>query len=435
MGVRKKMIIYNLFPLLAGKFSDWETHLKRAAQMGFNWIFVNPVQKTGDSGSLYSIADYFNINPFFVDEKNKEDPEDQLREMIKTAESYGLKMMTDLVINHCSVDSELLRTHPKWFEWEEKGKVAHPFANEDGKKVVWRDLAKFDYRNTSDKEGLYRYFLAVVKHLLDLGFRGLRCDAAYQIPRSLWRRLITETRLIRPDVFFFAETLGCTPDQTRKTAGAGFDYIFNSSKWWDFKSPWLLKQHSLTRDIAPSVSFPESHDTVRLCEQLDGNIEGLKQRYLFAAVFSAGVMMPIGYEFGFRKRLHVVNTRPEDWEQTGIDLTSYIKTVNRIKSDYGIFQEEAPVENFFSENPTVLLMGRESVQMPEESLLILNKDMRNKQNFYAPNLQDFFQSGSPVSDISPDHKLDHITSPFSYDLDPAQGILLITTRETLPEEE
>ncbi|MEW6569654.1 MAG: alpha-amylase family glycosyl hydrolase [Nitrospirota bacterium] len=435
MGIRRKMIIYNLFPLLAGKFSTWETHLKRAAEMGFNWVFVNPLQKTGESGSLYSIADYFSLNLFFVDEENEKNPEDQLKETIKTAESYGLSMMTDLVINHCSVDSELLRTHPGWFEWEGKGRVAHPFADEDGKKVVWRDLAKFNHRNTDDKEGLYQFFLLVVKHLLGLGFRGFRCDAAYQIPKSLWKRLIAETRAIRPDVLFFAETLGCTPDQTRKTAIAGFDYIFNSSKWWDFKSPWLLKQHSLTRDIAPSISFPESHDTVRLCEQLDGNIEGLKQRYLFAAFFSAGVMMPIGYEYGFRKKLHVVKTRPEDWERTGIDLTPFIKTVNGIKSDYGIFQEEASVEAFYSENPDILLMGRESVQTPEESLLILNKDIHNRQNFYTPNLQVFFQSGSPVSDISPEYRLDYVPSPFLYDLRPAQGILLITAREPVSEED
>ena len=43
----------------------------RAAEMGFDWIFVNPIQKPGRSGSLYSIADYFQINPRFVDQDSK----------------------------------------------------------------------------------------------------------------------------------------------------------------------------------------------------------------------------------------------------------------------------------------------------------------------------------------------------------------------------
>ena len=286
------MIIYNLFPLLAGKFAEWEKHFMRASEMGFNWIFVNPIHLTGRSGSLYSIADYFEFNPFFLDESGDKKPGDQVREMIRTAEKNGLRMMVDLVINHCSVDSNLIKSHPDWFLWE-KGTVAHPFAMEDGRKVVWKDLAKFDHRNTRDGEGLFQFFLSVVKSYVDLGFKGFRCDAAYQIPRSLWERLIGETKKTHPDVFFFAETLGTTPDQTARTASAGFDYIFNSSKWWDFYSPWLMKQYALTRDTAPSISFPESHDTLRLCDEVNGNVEGIKQRYLFSALFSGGVMMPM----------------------------------------------------------------------------------------------------------------------------------------------
>lgn len=68
------MIIYNLFPLLAGKFSGWERHFLRASEMGFNWIFVNPIQRTGSSKSLYSIADYFDFNPLFVDTESAKKP-------------------------------------------------------------------------------------------------------------------------------------------------------------------------------------------------------------------------------------------------------------------------------------------------------------------------------------------------------------------------
>lgn len=66
----KRMIIYNLFPLLAGTFSEWERHFIRAAEMGFNWIFINPVQRPGSSGSLYSINDYFDLNPILIDKRS-----------------------------------------------------------------------------------------------------------------------------------------------------------------------------------------------------------------------------------------------------------------------------------------------------------------------------------------------------------------------------
>ena len=425
------MIIYNLFPLLAGKFTDWERHLSRAAELGFNWIFVNPIQQPGRSGSLYSISDYYALNPLLIDQKSTKKPQEQLREAVKTAERLDLNLMVDLVINHCAVDADLIKAHPEWFIWASKGRVAHPSCNENGKKIVWKDLARFDHKHTRDKEGLFRFFSGVVQFLIELGFKGFRCDAAYQVPKKVWERLIHETKQRYPDVIFFAETLGCQPDQTRETASAGFDYIFNSSKWWDFKSHWLMKQYALTRDLVPSIGFPESHDTVRLCEEFDGNIAGLKQRYLFSALFSAGVMMPMGFEFGFRKKLHVVKTKPADWEATDVDLTSFVKKVNKIKAVHAIFQEEAPTEMMDTSNPDVLLMWKASTTTQEESLLILNKSRDNQQHFGAENLHEFVQAGAPLVDLSPEYPMAYIPEPFAYDLRPGQGIVLITRRDAV----
>jgi starch synthase (maltosyl-transferring) len=425
----EKMIVYNLFPLLAGKFADWERHFERAAGMGFNWIFVNPIHQPGMSGSLYSIKDYFKFHPLLIDEKSGLSPEKQAKRAVKAAEKHGLKVMVDLVVNHCAVDSGLLKEHPEWFEWKRDGKVVNPSADENGKKVVWGDLAKFDHGKSRDREGLYKFFEKVVKSLTELGFRGFRCDAAYQVPGSFWRRLIKETKSNHPDAMFFAETLGCGPDLTKKTASAGFDYIFNSSKWWDMKKPWLMEQYNLTRESAPSIAFPESHDTARLAEEAGGNVEALKQRYLFAALFSAGVMTTMGFEFGFRKKPHVVKTRPEDWEETGIDLRDYIKKVNALKAAHRVFQEEAPTEMLPHENRNVLLMWKYSTTSREEALVILNKDVHNKQRFFAERLCDYTQSKTPLKDISPEHALDYLPSPFEYDLRPGQGIVLLTERE------
>jgi len=424
----EKVIVYNLFPLLAGKFTDWESHLLRASLMGFTWVFINPIHPTGRSGSIYSITDYFSFNPVYVDPECEKPPQEQARDMVRTAERLGLKIMVDLVINHCSVDSPLIREHPEWFQWDH-GRIVNPSANEDGRRVVWKDLASFDHRNTKDKEGLFRFFFSIITFLAELGCKGFRCDAAYQLPKGLWERLIGDIKKSHPDLYFFAETLGSPSDLTRKMAGAGFDYIFNSSKWWDFRSSWLMQQYALTRDMAPSISFPESHDTARLCEELNGNLDGIKQRYLFSALFSGGVMMPMGYEFCFRKRLHVVRTRPEDWEETCADLTSFITEVNRIKAEHLIFQEDAPTEILAHGNPNVLFMWKGSTRSQEESLLILNKDIYNRQEFYVESLRQYVQAGSPLTDISPENRLDYIPAPFSYELMPGQGIVLMSTRD------
>lgn len=419
------MRIYNLFPPLAGRVQDWRPHIDRAAEMGFNWIFVNPVQKLGRSGSLYSIKDYFAINPAWADPKSGVSAEQQMREVTGYAGERGLSMMVDLVLNHCAYDSALLKEHPEWFV-KEHGRIAHPYCLHDGEKVVWKDLARFDHQ-CSDRKGLFAYCKRVIDHLRDLGFRGFRCDAAYQIPDEFWRGLIEETRKDCPDAVFAAETLGCSTEQTRQTAGAGFDYLFNSSKWWDFSSPWLMPQYHMTRETAPSISFPESHDTPRLAAEFHGNVDALKQRYLFAALFSAGVMMPMGYEFGFTKRLDVVKTKPTDWEQTSIDLTAFIRQVNRIKATYPVFQEESLTEVLNHPNQAILVLWKACSKSGGEALLLLNKDPWNRQHFYVQDLYEYVQSAPPLIDVSPEWPMEFLPNPFDYDLPPGVGRVLVAS--------
>jgi starch synthase (maltosyl-transferring) len=226
---------------------------------------------------------------------------------------------------------------------------------------------------------------------------------------------------------FLAETLGCSAQQTKETAKAGFDFVFNSSKYWNFHDWWMIEQYNLVREKCSSVSFPESHDTPRLCAEFDGNINALKQRYLFSALFSAGVMMPIGFEFGFRKPLHVVKTTPSDWENTGLDLCSYIGKVNSIKKEHQVFHEESVTNILHCHNPNILLLWKASAKRSTEALLILNKDLWHHQDFHTDHFRHFIQSGAPLRDVSPEYPLDYIHQPFHYGLRPGQGIVLVTT--------
>ena len=422
------MILYNLFPLLAGSFNRWQSHLQRANEMGFDWVYVNPIQRTGQSGSLYSIADYFQLNPALLEPGNSATPDEQCRAMTSQAHAGGLKLIIDLVINHSAYDSPLTREHPDWFVRESDGRIANASCQHGAERVVWSDLAQFDHRHTRDPEGLFRHCLRIVEHLISLGFDGFRCDAAYQIPATFWQRLIRETKIKHPHSCFTAETLGCSADETRETARAGFDYVFNSSKWWDMHGWWLIEQYNLVRETAPSISFAESHDTPRLAEELNGNIEGVKQRYLFSALFSAGVMMPMGFEFGARKQLHVVQTKPEDWHANGVDLCPFIAKVNDIKRRFSVFREESLVNVLPYHNPKILLLWKASTKDKGEALLILNKDMNQHQDFATDHFRHFIQAVAPLKDVSPEFPMEFLPEPFHYSLRPGQGIVLVTQR-------
>jgi starch synthase (maltosyl-transferring) len=370
-------LIYNLFPLLVGPIPRWEKHLDRIAAMGFTWIYLNPIHTPGLSGSLYAVKDYFGLNPLFYPGAGK-DPEKALAHFVKAAARRGLKVMLDLVINHTAIDSPLVTEHPQWYVKDEDGHIKHPGAIDpaDARKVtVWGDLAELAYWPPPDPEGLLHFWHTVVAKYLRLGFRGFRADAAYKIPGDFWARLIGEARKLEPQVQFFAETLGCRLSECAQLSSAGFDFLYNSSKWWDFQKEWCLEQYNSFRHLAPSISFPETHDTERLAAESQGAVAVAKQRYLFAAYFSSGLMMPVGFEFGFTKKLHVVNTRPEDWESPTYDLTDFITRVNLMKTNCPVLLEEGPQERLSPEGEPVVVLRKFGETHKGRVLAVINTSL------------------------------------------------------------
>ena len=55
--------LYNLHPLLAGPIERWPEHLPRIAAMGFDWVYVNAFWAPGASGSIYAVADPYELHP------------------------------------------------------------------------------------------------------------------------------------------------------------------------------------------------------------------------------------------------------------------------------------------------------------------------------------------------------------------------------------
>jgi starch synthase (maltosyl-transferring) len=352
-------LIYNLFPTLVGPPRDWLPHADRARAMGFDHLYLNPVQYPGFSGSLYAIKDHYRLHP--VLEAPGARALDSLAPTLAALRQRGLSVIMDLVVNHTSRDCLLVAEHPGWFVRDAAGAVVSPRAvdpDDPTKVTVWGDLAEIAHETAEDREGLWRFWEQLVVAGLDVGFGGFRCDAAYKVPAALWARLIARARAARPGVLFVAETLGCKVEEVAALASAGFDYFYNSSKWWDFEAPWALAQHEQFRRIAPSIAFPESHDTARLAAESGGSEAVQRQRYAFAAAFSAGVQITVGYELGFRRPLHVVRTRPADWEAPSFDLTGFIARVNALKRAHPLLAGEGVLRRWEPAGEDVTVLER-----------------------------------------------------------------------------
>src|SRR5262245_18839074 len=418
--------IYNLFPLLAGPLPEWTPHLERAQRLGFNWVFINSFHYSGYSGSLYSIKDYYTIDPRLVDPAAGL-PMAQLEQMIQTATRLDLKLMMDLVINHTAFDSPLVQEHPDWYKRGADGKPLRPSAKEGDRRVVWEDLAEIDNAGSPDRSNLWQYWLKLAEYYAALGFRAFRCDAAYKVPVDLWQFLFSRIKRSHPGTLFFAESLGCPAADTVRLARSGFDFIFNSSKWWDFAEPWYLDQYRQTAPFAPSVSIAGSDDTERLAVELQGDKEAVKLRYAFSALIATWVMMPTGFEYGFRRRLDVVNTQPSDWETPQWDLSDFITTVNRLKGSLRVFNEEGPIDAIETGNPKIFACVKSSLDKREKVLILLNKDRQRPQSCQLARLTHTFAGATQVQDISPQDRLQHTPDFQVCQLKPS-GIHVVSAR-------
>ena len=100
-----------------------------------------------------------------------------------------------------------------------------------------------------------------------------------------------------------------------------------------------------------------------------------------------------------------------------------------MKGKYTIFQEDAPTELLQNGNPNILVMWKGSTLTNDEALIIMNKDIENRQHFHAESLGEFVLSGAPLKDVSPEYPLKFIPEPFHYELNPGQGLVYVTKRE------
>jgi starch synthase (maltosyl-transferring) len=402
--------IYNLFPTLLGPVPRWHERLPGIADMGFDWVFLNPVHLPGASGSLYAIKDTNRLHPLLrPDGTDEADDDSLLRGFCTAAGALGIRVMLDLVINHSARDGLLVDAHPEWFAKDDAGDIRSPSVADldDPEQItVWEDLAELDYRERPERDAMLAHWEDLIRRYLGLGFAGFRCDAAYKLPGDVWQRLIDAARADEPDARFFAETLGAPPEDIEQLRGAGFDVMFNSAKWWDFREDWLLDQYQAFRELAPSVAFPESHDTPRLAAETGGSERESRFRYLFAALFSTGVMMPIGYELGFTRPLHVVETTPDDWDaglaDSPFDISGYIGRVNAMKAVVPVLNQEGPQQRVTDPDAPLVGLLRRSIAGEQRSLVLINPDPEAAETFDPDAIAELLDAAADdVHEVTP----------------------------------
>lgn len=370
---QENLKIYNIFTRYFTGPKQWLEVAIKAKNMGFNTIYLNPFQKMGASQSLYSIVDCFEFDPNIVVGLSHEEGLQELRNFIQKCKDIGLKVVLDFVSNHTAIDSPLVKKHSEWYKKDEEGRIANAWCMADSGKCIWTDCAKLDYSNP--KNGLWDFMESICRYYLDLGFAGFRCDVAAYVPKKFWKYLIDSLKKDYPNVIFMGEAFMVSQETIDGLAEAGFDYIFNSAKWWNGVDSWFYNQNSHYNQIGlKTISFPDNHDTKPLMQELNGNVELFKQRLFLMSILTSGFEITSGFEYGIQTDYHVVKSCPEDIQNTVFDFTSDICEAIKLRDQYQILHSAGEFTNIYPNSREALFLQKESIdsKIRQKALIVLN---------------------------------------------------------------
>lgn len=354
-----------------GTFAAAIPRLADIAALGFGWLYLTPIHpigrmgRKGSLGSPYAISDYRAIDASLGTEED-------FRAFLRAAHSLGLKVMIDVVFNHCSPDSVLAREHPEWFMLEGqapaalRGELQKPAAGAAlGRKCAeWSDIVDFDY---SSSPQLWIELISVLSAWRDAGVDGFRCDVASLVPVEFWKQARQRVNQYDPGarrelypLVWLAESV--QPAFLKKMRDAGFkawadpelhgvfDLSYDHDGWERLEEVWagrrpaawyldyLYAQETLYPAGACKMRFLENHDRERAAGRFRGRAE-LEAWTLFYQFLPGSALCYMGQEYAIARKPDLFEKNPVDWSSGDASFRDYFA---RVLSACAKAKKEAP---------------------------------------------------------------------------------------------
>lgn len=305
-------------------------HLEYLQNLGVNALYLTPIF-TAPSNHKYDTADYDHVDPHFGGD-------DALVELRQALDERGMKIMLDIVLNHCGA------TH-HWFRAAQQDKDAptadfFTWLNHPDEYEAWlghRSLPKLNYTSAQLREAVYASDAAVIRRWLRPPFRidGWRLDVAnmmarqgltqlgHKIGRALRRAVKHEasTAYLLGEHFYDGSNhlQGDELDASMNYRGftfptlqwlAGFDMASVSGRGWADSSylpsatlgeQWRAFLAAIPWEIALNqFNLLDSHDTPRLLTVVGGDKARHKLAVVLQMTFPGVPCMYYGDEVGLQ---------------------------------------------------------------------------------------------------------------------------------------
>jgi glycosidase len=252
-------VIYEIYPRQfseAGNFAGVTAQLDRLKGLGVNILWLMPIhpigqeKKKGPVGSPYAVRDYYAVNPDYGTAAD-------LKRLVTEAHRRGMKVIIDVVANHTSWDSVMMKT-PEFYVRGPGGKITYPHD--------WSDVAELNY----DSPALRRYMVEMLKFWLrEYDLDGFRCDVAAEVPTDFWEQARAELDKVKPDIVMLAESdkpellvRAFDLDYSWPLHGTLNDVMFGRKPASAFRQTWEADEAKYPRG-ALRMRFSDNHDERR----------------------------------------------------------------------------------------------------------------------------------------------------------------------------
>ena len=173
-----------------GDLKGIEDHLDYIADLGVTAIWLNPTQENDmPEGSYhgYAITDYYQIDRRFGSN-------DEFKQLVDQAHAKGLKVVMDMIFNHCGSENYLFKDRPSddWFNFKSN------YVQTSFKTASVQDIHASDYERKIATDGWF------TQAMPDLNQRN-RHVARYLIQSSIWWIEFAGINGIRQDTHPYAD--------------------------------------------------------------------------------------------------------------------------------------------------------------------------------------------------------------------------------------
>jgi len=230
-----------------GPGGPWDALARRVRRAGFNALLTDPLWRCSPGLPRSPAAlDPDRPCPRLDDSACLSE---SLRRLAASGARHGLPVYMDLVLDRIAAGAVAGTPYADWYLPPPDDPARDP-------RTSLAERGIFHLRAGQLPQAFIHAWSERLARWLDAGLAGFRVEAPQRIDAEDWRLMLAPLRAAFPDRRFLAWTPGLDPRQLKALRTAGFDGVFSSLPWWDFRSAWLAEEHARLRAVAPVIASP-----------------------------------------------------------------------------------------------------------------------------------------------------------------------------------